>query len=209
MRIPGRPADGCRGPTDDADRVAGAGRHPAVRRLLSQGRDPGRRRSAAGSYSSSDAVGIVVAFMTAFYTFRMVFMTFAGSWRGPQEAWKHVHESASTMVVPLIILAVPTALVGLLLGVRRRAAGPPRARESVFSPPRGTCVGSSRLPRRHGAQRLRALRHRWAAAARRRHRRPAGNRARLGSGMSPSCGPRPLRGADPVGLRSEDCTPPA
>jgi len=63
------------------------------------------------------AVGILVAFMTAFYTFRMVFMTFAGSWRGPQEAWKHVHESASTMVAPLIILAVPTALVGLLLGI--------------------------------------------------------------------------------------------
>ncbi|MDQ2934495.1 MAG: NADH-quinone oxidoreductase subunit L, partial [Chloroflexota bacterium] len=63
------------------------------------------------------AVGIVVAFMTAFYTFRMIFMTFAGSWRGPQEAWKHVHESASTMVAPLIILSVPTALVGLLLGI--------------------------------------------------------------------------------------------
>jgi NADH-quinone oxidoreductase subunit L len=63
------------------------------------------------------AVGILVAFMTAFYTFRMVFMTFAGSWRGPQEAWKHVHESASSMVAPLIILAVPTALVGLLLGI--------------------------------------------------------------------------------------------
>jgi NADH-quinone oxidoreductase subunit L len=63
------------------------------------------------------AVGILVAFMTAFYTFRMVFMTFAGSWRGPQEAWKHVHESASAMVAPLIILAVPTALVGLLLGI--------------------------------------------------------------------------------------------
>ena len=62
-------------------------------------------------------VGIVVAFMTAFYTFRMIFMTFWGTWRGPQAAWDHVHESAMTMVAPLVILAVPTALLGLLLGI--------------------------------------------------------------------------------------------
>ena len=53
-------------------------------------------------------VGIVVAFMTAFYTFRMIFMTFWGEWRGPKAAWDHVHESAPTMVAPLVILAVPT-----------------------------------------------------------------------------------------------------
>jgi NADH-quinone oxidoreductase subunit L len=62
-------------------------------------------------------VGIVVAFMTAFYTFRMIFMTFWGEWRGPADAWHHVHESATTMVAPLAILAVPTVLVGLLLGI--------------------------------------------------------------------------------------------
>ena len=62
-------------------------------------------------------VGIVTAFMTAFYTFRMIYMTFWGTWRGPAEVWRHVHESAATMVVPLQILAVPTILVGLLLGL--------------------------------------------------------------------------------------------
>jgi NADH-quinone oxidoreductase subunit L len=62
-------------------------------------------------------VGVVVAFMTAFYTFRMIYLTFHGTWRGPREAWRHVHESAPTVVVPLIILAVPTALAGLLLGI--------------------------------------------------------------------------------------------
>jgi NADH-quinone oxidoreductase subunit L len=62
-------------------------------------------------------VGIVVAFMTAFYTFRMIFMTFWGDWRGPAEAWHHVHESAATMVAPLVILAVPTVLAGLFLGI--------------------------------------------------------------------------------------------
>ena len=62
-------------------------------------------------------VGIVVAAMTAFYTFRMMFMTFWGEWRGPRAAWDHIHESAATMTVPLVILAVPTVLVGLLLGI--------------------------------------------------------------------------------------------
>jgi NADH-quinone oxidoreductase subunit L len=63
------------------------------------------------------AVGVIVAFMTAFYTFRMMFMTFHGQWRGPREVWRHVHESAPTMVWPLVILAVPTTVAGLLLGI--------------------------------------------------------------------------------------------
>jgi NADH-quinone oxidoreductase subunit L len=47
----------------------------------------------------------------------MIFMTFWGEWRGPKAAWEHVHESATTMVAPLMVLAVPTVLVGLLLGI--------------------------------------------------------------------------------------------
>jgi NADH-quinone oxidoreductase subunit L len=62
-------------------------------------------------------IGIGVAFLTAFYTFRMVYLTFHGEWRGPAEAWHHVHESARTMVAPLVILVVPTVLAGLLLGL--------------------------------------------------------------------------------------------
>ena len=55
--------------------------------------------------------------MTAFYTFRMIYMTFHGKWRGPAEVWHHVHESAATMVTPLVILSVPTVLAGVLLGL--------------------------------------------------------------------------------------------
>jgi NADH-quinone oxidoreductase subunit L len=62
-------------------------------------------------------IGISVAFLTAFYTFRMIYLTFHGTWRGPAEAWHHVHESAATMVAPLVILVVPTVLAGLLLGL--------------------------------------------------------------------------------------------
>jgi NADH-quinone oxidoreductase subunit L len=47
----------------------------------------------------------------------MIFMTFWGEWRGPADAWHHVHESATTMVAPLAVLAVPTVLAGLILGI--------------------------------------------------------------------------------------------
>jgi len=62
-------------------------------------------------------VGTIVAFMTAFYTFRMIFMTFWGEWRGPRAVWDHIHESAPTMVAPLVILAIPTIGAGLVLGI--------------------------------------------------------------------------------------------
>ncbi len=62
-------------------------------------------------------IGVIVALMTAFYTFRMIFMTFWGEWRGPRAVWDHVHESAATMVAPLVILAVPTIFAGLILGI--------------------------------------------------------------------------------------------
>ena len=62
-------------------------------------------------------IGVIVAFMTAFYTFRMIFMTFWGEWRGPAAIWEHVHESAVTMVAPLVLLSVPTIFAGLLLGI--------------------------------------------------------------------------------------------
>jgi NADH-quinone oxidoreductase subunit L len=62
-------------------------------------------------------IGVVVAFMTAFYTFRMIYLTFHGRWRGSRDVWRQIHESAPSMVAPLVILAVPTILVGLLLGI--------------------------------------------------------------------------------------------
>jgi NADH-quinone oxidoreductase subunit L len=77
-------------------------------------------------------VGIVVAFMTAFYTFRMIFMTFWGEWRGPRAVWDHVHESATTMVAPLVILSVPTVLAGLFLGIPPEGGLIHRWLEEVF-----------------------------------------------------------------------------
>ena len=58
------------------------------------------------------------AFMTAFYTFRLVFLAFFGASRMSHEVAHHVHESPPVMTVPLIVLAILTAVSGLALGVR-------------------------------------------------------------------------------------------
>jgi len=51
-------------------------------------------------------VAVVTAGMTAFYMFRLFFLTFAGNSRVPHEVEHHIHESPSSMTVPLICLAV-------------------------------------------------------------------------------------------------------
>src|SRR5712692_843727 len=56
------------------------------------------------------ALGVGTAFLTAFYTFRLWFMTFHGEYRGHE----HPHESPRVMTVPLMILAGFTLVSGLL-----------------------------------------------------------------------------------------------
>lgn len=52
--------------------------------------------------------------LTAFYMFRLVFLTFFNTFRGSDETKHHIHESPWTMSVPLIILCVLSVLGGLL-----------------------------------------------------------------------------------------------
>ena len=54
----------------------------------------------------------ITAALTAFYTFRIVFVAFHGKFRGTEEEFKHVHESPPIMTIPLIILAVGSVFVG-------------------------------------------------------------------------------------------------
>ena len=61
-------------------------------------------------------MGTVAAFMTAFYMFRLIFMTFHGEMRVDHHAREHIHESPSTMTVPLIILAVLSVIGGVIPG---------------------------------------------------------------------------------------------
>ena len=62
-------------------------------------------------------IGLFVALLTAFYMFRLMGLTFWGDFRGPKELWNRIHESPPVMTVPLILLAIPSVLLGLLLGL--------------------------------------------------------------------------------------------
>jgi NADH-quinone oxidoreductase subunit L len=59
------------------------------------------------------AMGIAAAAMTSFYSWRLVFMTFHGAYRGDPHHLHHVHDSPPVMLVPLVILAVGAILAGL------------------------------------------------------------------------------------------------
>jgi NADH-quinone oxidoreductase subunit L len=61
-------------------------------------------------------IGVVGAFMTAFYMFRLIYMTFYGGSRVDHEVLHHAHESPPVMTVPLIILAILSVVGGLILG---------------------------------------------------------------------------------------------
>jgi NADH-quinone oxidoreductase subunit L len=60
------------------------------------------------------AVGVLVAFLTALYMFRQVFMVFYGECRADHETQHHIHESPSSMTLPLWILAGGSVVAGLL-----------------------------------------------------------------------------------------------
>ncbi len=59
-------------------------------------------------------VGLVTALMTAFYMWRLMFMTFYGAGRMNAEVEKHIHESPRVMTVPLMVLAAGSILAGWL-----------------------------------------------------------------------------------------------
>jgi NADH-quinone oxidoreductase subunit L len=58
------------------------------------------------------AIGLVTAGMTAFYMFRLVFLTFFGESRVPHDVEHHIHESPRSMTVPLMILALLSVVGG-------------------------------------------------------------------------------------------------
>ena len=62
-------------------------------------------------------IGLFVALLTAFYMFRLMGLTFWGAFRGPKAVWEKIHESPAVMTVPLILLAIPSVLLGMALGL--------------------------------------------------------------------------------------------
>lgn len=59
-------------------------------------------------------LGMITSMLTAFYMFRLLFLTFFGKFRGTHEQEHHLHESPFSMTVPLMILAVLSIFGGLL-----------------------------------------------------------------------------------------------
>ncbi len=58
--------------------------------------------------------GVLGASVTAFYMFRLYFLTFHGPSRLTEEAKHHLHESPRSMIVPLLVLAVLSAVGGFV-----------------------------------------------------------------------------------------------
>lgn len=67
-------------------------------------------------------IGLCAAALTAFYMFRLVFLTFYGEFRGGKDVESHVHESPPTMTIPLIILAI-LAIIGGYIGLPHALGG--------------------------------------------------------------------------------------
>ncbi len=59
-------------------------------------------------------LGVIGSMLTAFYMFRLYFLTFHGKFRGTHDQEHHLHESPKTMTVPLVILAILAAAGGFL-----------------------------------------------------------------------------------------------
>ncbi|HEY1797900.1 MAG TPA: NADH-quinone oxidoreductase subunit L [Stellaceae bacterium] len=66
--------------------------------------------SAVGRYSF--CLGTFTAFLTAFYSWRLIIMTFHGEEHADHETMHHVHESPWVMLIPLFVLAAGAAFLG-------------------------------------------------------------------------------------------------
>ena len=76
----------------------------------------------SGAYAAHSGIGtygfictVLAAFLTAFYSWRLLFMTFHGKPRADHHVMEHVHESPGVMLVPLLVLSVGALAAGFTL----------------------------------------------------------------------------------------------
>jgi NADH-quinone oxidoreductase subunit L len=76
----------------------------------------------SAAYASGTGIGmygfvctVLAAFLTAFYSWRLLILTFYGKPRADHHVMEHVHESPAVMIVPLLILATGAIVAGKLL----------------------------------------------------------------------------------------------
>jgi NADH-quinone oxidoreductase subunit L len=60
-------------------------------------------------------MGMIAALLTAFYSWRLIIMTFHGKPRADHHTMEHVHESPAVMLLPLVVLAAGAVFAGALL----------------------------------------------------------------------------------------------
>ncbi|MEM1379162.1 MAG: NADH-quinone oxidoreductase subunit L [Pseudomonadota bacterium] len=59
--------------------------------------------------------GLAAAILTGFYSWRLIFLTFWGSWRAPEKVRKHPHDVPNVMLLPLVPLALGAVVSGMAL----------------------------------------------------------------------------------------------
>ena len=69
----------------------------------------------ANGHTAVGIVAIIAAGLTAFYMFRLLFLTFHGEYRGGKGQFDHVHESPRVMTFPLQVLAVLSIIGGWVM----------------------------------------------------------------------------------------------
>jgi len=70
----------------------------------------------SGGYPVIWFVGLLTAGLTAFYMFRLIFLAFYGEGRFSEEVRHHLHESPSSMTIPLVVLGI-LSIVGGFIGL--------------------------------------------------------------------------------------------
>ncbi|HQQ78428.1 MAG TPA: NADH-quinone oxidoreductase subunit L, partial [Thermoanaerobaculia bacterium] len=78
-------------------------------------------------------LAVLTAGLTAFYMFRLIRMTFYGTFRGTAEQLKHVHESPASMTGPLYVLAAGAVVVGWF-GIPKFILGSENSFEKLLEP---------------------------------------------------------------------------
>ena len=76
----------------------------------------------SGAYAAHSGIGtygfictVLAAFLTAFYSWRLLFMTFHGKPRADHHVMEHVHESPTIMIGPLVVLSIGAVVAGFAL----------------------------------------------------------------------------------------------
>ena len=77
---------------DVRDRLIGAGRLPLTAGFFSKDDHPRVRLVVRGTWPGTDALGLLTALLTAFYSFRLVFVTFWGTSTCDPHHAQHLHE---------------------------------------------------------------------------------------------------------------------